>query len=57
MQADRAEPGCLCQAERGYRPAERGQRAGWDRPEPEAEERKALPELQALPEPSVRPGE
>ena len=57
MQADRAEPGCLCQAERGYRPADRGQRAGWEQPEPETEEWKALPELQALQERSVQPGE
>lgn len=57
VQADRAEPGCLCQAERGYRPADRGQRAGWEQPEPETEEWKALPELQALQERSVQPGE
>ena len=57
VQADRAEPDLLCQAERGYRRADRGQRAGWDRPEPETEEWKALPELQALPEWSARPGE
>ena len=57
VRADRAEPGCLCQAVLGFRRADRGQRAGWDRPEPEAEERKALPELQALQERSVQPGE
>ena len=57
VQAERAVPGCLFRAEPGYRRADRGQRAGWDRPEPETEEWKALPELQALPEPSVRPGE
>ena len=65
VQADRAEPGCLFRAEPGClfqavlgcRRADRGQRAGWDRPEPEIEEWKALPELQALPEQSVQPGE
>ena len=59
VQADRAEPGCLCQAVLdhlfqavlGFRRADRGQRAGWDRPEPETEEWKALPEQ------SVQPGE
>ena len=57
VQAERAVPGCLFRAVLGFRRADRGQRAGWDRPEPETEEWKALPELQALPEPSVRPGE
>lgn len=65
MQADRAVPGCLfravpgclCQAVLGFRRADRGQRAGWDRPEPETEERKALPELQALSEQLVQPWE
>ena len=57
VQAERAVLGRLFQAERGFRRADRGQRAGWEQPEPETEEWKALPELQALPEPSVRPGE
>ena len=57
MQAERAVPDLLCQAERGFRRADRGQRAGWEQPEPETEEWKALPELQALQERSVQPGE
>ena len=65
VQTDRAVPGCLFRAVPdhlfpavlGCRRADRGQRAGWDRPEPETEEWKALPELQALPEQSVQPGE
>ena len=53
----RADRGHLCQAVLGFRRADRGQRAGWDRPEPETEEWKAFPELRALPEQSVQPGE
>ena len=53
----RADRGHLCQAARDCRRADLGQRAGWERPEPETEEWKALPELQALQERSVQPGE
>ena len=49
-QAERAVPDLLFQAERDFRRADRGQRAGWEQPEPETEEWKALPELQTLPE-------